>query len=120
MKLFLNLLIVFVIGTALWFFIGLAVAAPFVVSDPTLQGVTHCGSVLDGGVKVDSIVAVSPLGKSCKIDIGTAGVGTHSIAASFVNIDPIYGRVESAMSVPFVFVVPSGTINAPGALKLVP
>jgi len=99
---------------------GVVHAAPFVVSDPTLQGVTHCGSVLDGGVKVDSIVAVSPLGKSCKIDIGTVGVGNHSIAASFVNIDPTYGRVESAMSVPLDFTVPSKTLNAPVVLKIAP
>ena len=99
---------------------GVVHAAPWVVSDPTLQGVTHCGSVLDGVVKVDSLVAVSPLGKSCKIDIGAVGVGNHSITASFVNIDPVYGRSESVMTPPFVFVVPSGTINAPGALKLVP
>ena len=99
---------------------GVVYAAPFVVSDPTLQGVTHCGSVLDGGTKVDSLVAVSPLGKSCKIDIGTVGVGNHSIAASFVNIDPIYGRVESAMSAPFDFTVPSKTLNAPGVLKIAP
>ena len=99
---------------------GVVHAAPWVVSDPTLQGVTHCGSVLDGVVKVDSLVAVSPLGKSCKIDIGSVGGGNHSITASFVNIDTIYGRQESVQSAPFVFVVPSGTINAPGALKLVP
>ena len=120
MKLFLNLLLVFLIGSALWFFIGLAVAAPFVVSDPTLQGVTHFGSVLDGGVKVDSLVAVSPLGKSCKIDVGSAVTGNHSITASFVNIDPIYGRSESVMSAPLDFTVPAKTLNAPGVLKIAP
>ena len=99
---------------------GVVYAAPFVVSDPTLQGVTHCGYVLDGGVKVDSIVAVSPLGKSCKIDIGTVGVGNHSIAASFVNIDPIYGRSESVLSAPLEFTVPAKILNAPGVLKIVP
>ena len=111
---FLNVLVLMALS------VGVVTAAPFVVSDPTLQGVTHCGSVLDGGVKVDSVVAVSPLGKSCKIDIGSVGGGNHSIAASFVNIDPVYGRQESVQSAPFVFVVPSGTINAPGALKIVP
>ena len=120
MKLFLNLLLVFLIGSALWFFIGVVTAAPFVVSDPTLQGVTHCGSVLDGGVKVDSLVAVSPLGKSCKIDIGTVGVGNHSIAASFVNVDPIYGRSESVLSAPLDFTVPSKTLTAPVVLKIAP
>ena len=113
-------MIVFVIGTALWFFIGLAVAAPFVVSDPTLQGVTHCGYVLDGGVKVDSLVAVSPLGKSCKIDIGTVGVGNHTITASFVNIDPTYGRQESVQSAPLDFTVPAKGLNGTGVLRLVP
>jgi len=120
MKLFLNLLIVFFIGTVLCVFISLAVAAPFVVSDPTLQGVTHCGSVLDGGTKVDSLVAVSPLGKSCKIDVGSAATGNHSITASFINIDPTYGRVESAMSAPLDFTVPGKSLNGTGALRLVP
>ena len=111
---------VFLIGAALWFCIGLAIAAPFVVSDPTLQGVTHCGSVLDGGVKVDSVVAVSPLGKSCKIDIGSVGGGNHSITASFVNIDPVYGRQESVQSAPLDFTVPGKSLNAPSVLRLVP
>ena len=100
--------------------VGVVYAAPFVVSDPTLQGVTHCGSVLDGGVKVDSVVAVSPLGKSCKIDVGSAVTGNHSIAASFVNIDPIYGRSESVLSAPLEFTVPAKILNAPGVLRLVP
>ena len=95
-------------------------SAPFVVSDPTLQGVTHCGSVLDGGVKLDSLVAVSPLGKSCKIDIGAVSVGKHSIAASFVNVDPVYGRSESVMTPPFVFVVPENILTAPDLLRIVP
>jgi len=99
---------------------GVVYAAPFVVSDPTLQGVTHCGSVLDGGVKVDSLVAVSPLGKSCKIDVGSAVTGNHSITASFVNVDPVYGRSESVMSAPLDFVVPSKSLNGTGFLRLVP
>ena len=99
---------------------GVVYAAPFVVSDPTLQGVTHCGYVLDGGVKVDSIVAVSPLGKSCKIDVGSAATGNHSITASFVNIDPTYGRQESIQSAPLEFTVPAKILNAPGVLRIVP
>jgi len=100
--------------------VGVVYAAPFVVSDPTLQGVTHCGSVLDGGVKVDSVVAVSPLGKSCKIDVGSAATGNHSITASFVNIDPVYGRQESVQSAPLDFTVPSKSLNGTGVLRLVP
>ena len=100
--------------------VGVVTAAPWVVSDPTLQGVTHCGSVLDGGVKVDSLVSVSPLGKSCKIDVGAVGAGNHSITASFVNIDPVYGRSESVMSAPLDFTVPAKTLNAPGVLKIAP
>ena len=99
---------------------GVVYAAPFVVSDPTLQGVTHCGYVLDGGVKVDSLVSVSPLGKSCKIDIGAVGVGNHSITASFVNIDPTYGRQESVQSAPLDFTVPAKSLNGTGVLRLVP
>ena len=100
--------------------VGVVYAAPWVVSDPTLQGVTHCGSVLDGGVKVDSMVAVSPLGKSCKIDVGAVGAGNHSIASSFVNIDPVWGRSESVLSAPLDFTVPSKNLNGTGALRLVP
>ena len=100
--------------------VGVVYAAPFVVSDPTLQGVTHCGSVLDGGVKVDSLVSVSPLGKSCKIDVGAVGAGNHSITASFVNIDPVYGRQESVQSAPLDFTVPAKGLNGTGVLRLVP
>lgn len=100
--------------------VGAVYAAPFVVSDPTSQTVTHCGYILDGGAKIDSLVAVSPLGKSCKIDIGKVLSGSHSLTASFVNIDPTFGRSESVMTLPFVFVVPLDTLNAPGMLRIVP
>ena len=99
---------------------GAVGAAPFIVSDPTAQVVTHCGYILDGAAKVDSVVATSPLGKSCKIDIGAVAVGSHTLTASFVNIDAVYGRSESPMTPNFTFVVPSKSLTTPIDLRIAP
>ena len=96
---------------------SLAYASPFVVSDPSSQTVTHCGVILDDGVKYD----VPVMGKACKIDISTVSVGSHTLKATFVNIDPIWGRSESVTSAPLNFVRPPNTIyTAPVNLIITP
>ena len=93
---------------------SLALAAPFVTSDPTTQKVTHCGILLDSGTKVDVPVAtVSTTSAICKYDIGAVNVGPHVIKATFVNIDPVWGRSESVTSVPLDFVRPDNAITNP-------
>ena len=89
-----------------------ALAAPFVVSDSTTQVVTHCGVVLDSGSKIDvPVVTATPTTAICKYDISAVSVGPHTIKATFVNIDPIWGRSESVFSSPLDFVRPSNVIN---------
>lgn len=100
---------------------SIAIAGPFVVTDPTTQIVTHCGYVLDVDAKVDSPVAVVTGGSMCKIDVSMVAAGSHTIKATFVNIDPVWGRSESVFSVPLTFVRPASTLpNAPTNLMINP
>ena len=93
---------------------NIAIAAPFVTSDPTAQKVTHCGILLDSGVKVDvPVTTVNATNAICKYDIGTVSIGLHTIKATFVNIDPVWGRSESVTSVPLDFVRPDNAITNP-------
>lgn len=93
---------------------SLVVASPFVVSDPTTQTVTHCGILLDSGVKVDiPVTTVNATSAICKYDIGGVSVGPHAIKATFINIDPVWGRSESVTSVPLDFVRPGNVITNP-------
>ena len=87
-------------------------AAPFLVSDPTIQTVTHCGIYMDDKPVVDVPVEVVTAGDRCKYDLSTLTEGSHTVTATFVNQDPVWGRVESASSAPFVFVRP--TLGGPG------
>lgn len=92
----------------------ITMATPYVVSDQTPQKVTHCGVVLDGGTKYDVPVATAtPTTATCKIDISAVSVGQHTIKASFVNIDPTWGRSESVFSSPLDFVRPDNVIAFP-------
>jgi len=91
-------------------------ATPYVQSDPTTQIVTHCGILLDNGTKVDvPVVTVNATSAICKYDIGGVAVGPHTIKATFVNIDPVWGRSESVYSVPLDFVRPGNAITNPPA-----
>jgi len=94
-------------------------AAPFVVSDPSTQTVTHCAYVIDANAQVDSVVETVPEGKRCKIDIGSSLAGVHTLKAKFVNIDPVWGRVESVFSPNFTYTKP-GLLTAPGGLEIIP
>lgn len=107
-----KILLFFVFSTAL------AQAAPFIRSDATAQAVTHCGYLLDTLPKVDMPVATEAAGKYCLFDIGTLPAGAHTVRATFVNIDPIWGRSESVNSVPLGVTKPAQPV-APTGLELV-
>ena len=100
---------------------GVSWSAPFVVSDWTLQDVTHCGQLFDTTPSIDVPVEVDlTLGKRCKLDLAGLPAGTHTIKATFVRAnDPVWGRLESVPSVPFTLVKP-GTPTLPGGLHLIP
>ncbi len=90
-------------------------AAPFVVSDPTTQAVTHCGMTIDTAAKVDSPVETVTGGKRCKYDLALISAGAHTIKATYVNIDSTWGRSESVASVPLNVTRP-GPVTAPAGL----
>jgi hypothetical protein len=95
-------------------------AAPFVTSDATTQKVTHCGVLLDSGAKVEvPVVSVSATSAICKYDVGGVAVGPHTIKTTFINIDPVWGRNESAYSVPLNFERPGvDTVTPPSGLGI--
>ena len=97
----------------------LTYAAPFITSDPTTQTVTHCGAQFDTAPKFDSVVQSD---KSCKIDIpASLAPGVHTVKATYVNIDPVWGRSESVFSAPFTFTKPALSIPAaPAGLGITP
>ena len=94
-------------------------AAPNVMSDPTTQTVTHCGYMLDAQPKVDVPVATDAAGKFCKMDIANMPAGNHTIRATYVNIDPLWGRQESVPSLPLAVTKPSAPL-APLGLSVSP
>jgi hypothetical protein len=96
-------------------------AAPFVVSDMSPQLANKCGIVLDTSSKVESDTETVTGGKRCKYDISGVLVGQHTIKASYISIDPVWGRAESAYSAPLVFTRPvAATPVAPTGLVLTP
>jgi len=92
-------------------------AAPFVESDVTTQTVSGCGVQIDTAAKYDT----PTLNKACHIDISGVTVGSHSIKATFFNVDPVWGRSESVFSVPLAFVRPVSVMpTAPVNLVITP
>lgn len=98
-------------------------ASPFVVSDPysitsTIQP-THCGMVLDNGVKIEIPVTSDTTGKYCKLDLNSVTTGQHTLTATFIIKDVIWGNLESSPSPPFTFVRPGvpNTPTIPGLVK---
>ena len=113
------------IAVVLWIIIASLIrvvyAAPYAVSDPTTQAVTDCGIQLDNNVKMDIDVEVVTGGKRCKYDLTTVSAGTHTIKATFVNIDPTWGRSESVFSTPLTFTRPVAAVpTAPIGIVLTP
>jgi hypothetical protein len=100
-------------------FVAVAQAAPFVVSDPVDVMVTHCGFKLDAAARTDVAVALSGTDKICKLDLAGLAAGSHTLTATAVDIDPVWGRRESVPSANFMVVVPTNPI-APSGLKLQP
>jgi hypothetical protein len=90
-------------------------ASPIVISDSTKQVVTHCGYLLNTLSKVEVPVAKDADGDSyCKIDISGMPVGTNTVKLTYININPIWGRLESASSLPFTVIrppIPSPPLN---------
>lgn len=110
-----------------WLLIGAAIdaiSAPFVVSDPApLSGPqpTHCGVWIDTAARAETAVSRDATGAVfCKIDVGAvAAGGSHTVRASFIVRDSVWGSLESAQSPPFVFARPS-LPAAPAGLGLAP
>ena len=100
---------------------SIAVAAPFVTTDPTpLTAVTQCGVYLDSAAKVTIPVTAATGGSICKFDAANVSTGNHSIQMTFITVnDPIWGSLESAKSVPLSFTRPS-VPPAPTGLGLTP
>lgn len=99
-----------------------ALAAPFVISDPSTDTPqpTHCGLLLDTAPKVDVVVAKDGGGKAyCRFDMASLTTGAHTVKATFVIIDPVWGRQESPVSVPLALTRP-GSPTAPAGLGLTP
>ena len=106
----------------LWFLFLLPIiswSAPFIVSDPSTQAVTHCAYVIDANAQVDVAVEAVTGGKRCKIDIGSSLSGVHTLKAKFVNVDPVWGRSESVFSPNFTYTKP-GPLTIPDGLGIIP
>src|SRR3990167_1843929 len=97
----------------------MALAAPFVVSDPLDPRATHCGILMDAAPKVVIPVVAETGGNICKFDLAGISNGSHTVRATAIAIDPIWGTEESAESVPLSFVKPALPAN-PGGLRLLP
>lgn len=95
------------------------VAAPFIVSDALDPRATHCGWKMDAGTRTDVAVTLSGADKICKLDLAGLATGPHTVSATAVAVDPIWGRVESPASANFTFAVPT-TPTVPSGLKLAP
>ena len=96
-----------------------ALAAPFVVSDPLDPRATHCGILMDATAKVVIPVVAEAGGNICKFDLAGISNGAHTVKATAIAIDPIWGSQESVESLPLSFVKP-GVPTAPGGLGLQP
>jgi hypothetical protein len=95
------------------------IAAPFIVSDPLDPRATHCGWKMDAGTRTDVAAAMSGTDKICKLDLAGLAAGSHTVSATAVAVDPIWGRLESAASANFTFAVPTMP-TVPSGLKLAP
>src|SRR5438552_405683 len=85
----------------------LATAAPFIVSDPVVVGVSQCGAYIDSEPKVTSPVIGTAGGNICRYDVAGVSAGAHSVTMTTITVnDPIWGSQESAMSSPLALTVP--------------
>jgi hypothetical protein len=84
-----------------------ATAAPFVVPDPVVVGVTQCGVYIDTAPMVSSPVVAAISGNICKYDLAGIAAGAHWVTMTAISVnDPIWGSRESEKSSPLAFTVP--------------
>jgi len=98
---------------------SLAFAAPFVEADLPDQTTTHCKMSLDGAAFGPEVPVTATTPKLCRVDLQGTPTGQHDVRLVAVATDPIWGRRESAPSVPFVFTRP-GVATPPAGIRLVP
>lgn len=99
---------------------SLALAGPFVVSDPLIAGVSQCGIYVDSEPKITVPVTVVGGQNVCQWDAGNVSEGSHTVQMTAIAVnDPLWGSRESAKSAPFSFVRPSAP-SAPAGLALRP
>lgn len=74
---------------------------------------------MDASAKAVSAVSVDGTGKVfCHHDIAGISSGAHTVKATYIIKDAIFGDKESAQSVPFSFNVPVAPSVAPFTLQL--
>jgi len=99
---------------------GLAVAAPFVVSDPypaaSLQPDGFAVAV-DGGAVVESPAQAVTGGVRLYYDVSAVSAGTHTLRVKAYKNDAVWGRLESTEAV-FTFSRPASP-SAPAGIGLV-
>jgi hypothetical protein len=100
------------------FIASISYASPFLVCDPSAQAIGGGYEVWENGVMLKQ--ANNELDGSIKMDLKDISIGTHTITARYFMIDPKWGTVYSAYSVPFTFTRPSLAAGNIVGLKLVP
>jgi hypothetical protein len=98
---------------------SLACAAPFLEADLPDQTTTHCKMSIDGAAFGPEVPVTATTPKLCRMDLQGIATGAHDARLVAVASDPIWGRRESAPSVPFAFTRP-GVATPPGGIRLVP
>ena len=94
-------------------------SAPFVVSDPLDARATHCGILMDAIPKQAIPVVADVGGNICKFDLAGLANGSHTVRATAIAVDPIWGSQESVESLPLSFVKPVPP-SVPAGLGLKP
>lgn len=94
---------------------NLALAAPFLVTDPVDANADRCVYTVKGGTPQEFPVVVEAGQRICKIDLAGAAVGTNDITLAVKS--SLWGTVSTA--VPFAFSRPSN-LPAPANSRLVP
>lgn len=116
-----NIFSFFTIVLAILMFYGTAMAAPFLVCDPyptTVTQPTHFNVTIVPLAPFDVPATRNPDNSVyLHYDLASITVGPHTASAKAVIIDPLWGRTESASSVPFVFSRP-GSAGIPTGIAI--
>lgn len=97
-----------------------AISAPFVVSDPLDARCTHYGIYIDAVPKQVFPAFVEGTNKIVHYDLVGIAVGTHTVRATCIAQDPVWGDQESPQSLPLQFAKPSSSTVAPVGIRVVP